>query len=422
MTNPLSNVSTQQNNPQGANARTSVWKNAPFLVLLGAGAIMALGNKIYELALPLILYQLTQSPVMMSTLRAIEFLPNLLLAMFIGVIVDRVHKKRFSLIAIAIQVVVLALLYGSLESGHSPAYLFYVSAFVLMTFGYAYNNARVALVKYSLAQDMLTSANASYNFVTTLIGIAGPAMTGLLLMLPNMNTSLLITAIAFGLSFLILLAIPSAEQQKTTTAPRRFWAEFREGWVELLSNRPLLMMTVVVVFLNSASGMVDTTLIFFAKDELHLTNAQLGVVLAAAGIGGLIGSLLIGKLRMHFTVGRLVTLSCLCVGLTNILFFVTHSMAMLAVGLLLYGLFETISTVCIWTFRQETTPHRLIGRVSGITGSLFKLGMPFAIIGSGWVSELWNPRVVFLIALLLNALLFLGCLASPLWKSKQTNG
>lgn len=76
-----------------AQPEISIWRSPAFMILLGAGAVMALGNKIYELALPLILYDLTKSSVVMSTMRGIEYLPNLLLAMFIGVLVDRVHKK-----------------------------------------------------------------------------------------------------------------------------------------------------------------------------------------------------------------------------------------------------------------------------------------------------------------------------------------
>lgn len=83
-------------------------------------------------------------------MRGIEFLPNLLLAMFIGVIVDRVHKKRWSLTAILLQIVILAVLYLAIENGYQAAPMFYVAGFMLMTFGYAYSNARVAMVKHSL--------------------------------------------------------------------------------------------------------------------------------------------------------------------------------------------------------------------------------------------------------------------------------
>ncbi|UQZ36673.1 MFS transporter [Paenibacillus sp. PK3_47] len=401
----------------------SVWRSPAFMILLVAGAVMALGNKIYELALPLILYDLTRSSIVMSTMRGIEFLPNLLLAMFIGVLVDRVHKKRWSLTAIAVQIVILTGLYISVENGSKSVVLFYIAGFLLMTFGYAYSNARVAMVKHSLPASMLTSANASYNFVTTFVGIAGPLLSGILLMLPDIHVALLLTAIAFVFAFVILAFIKTDEEVKPRTAmPAGFWKELHAGWTELRTNRLLWCMTVAVVFLNSTSGMVDTTIIFFAKDVLNLDNAQLGIVFSAAGIGGLAGSILIGRLRRYLAVGQLITLSSLCVGLTSIIFYLTNSAYILALGLFLYGCFETISTVSIWTFRQETTPYQLIGRVSGITGSIFKLGMPFAIMASGWISEFISPRLVFLITLAGNLLIFIGCMASPLWRARGLRG
>ncbi|MWV42922.1 MFS transporter [Paenibacillus sp. HJL G12] len=397
----------------GSLQKKSVLRNKSFLILLVTGGVMALGNKIYELALPLILYDLTKSSVIMSTMRGIEFLPNLFLAMFIGVLVDRSHKKTWSLVSILMQVVVLLVLYVSLEMGYSSAPLFYIAGFLLMTFGYAYSNARVAMVKQSLPGEMLTSANVSYNFAVTLIGILGPALSGLLLILPNMHVALLLTAIAFMLAWITLTGVKT-EETHVKDSGKDFWRELHEGWRELRSNRLLSTITVVVIFLNSSAGMIDATLIFYAKDSLKLTNAQLGLVLSAAGIGGLAGSMLIGLLRRYYKVGQIISWTVLGLGLTSVIFYFSHTIWMLFGGLLLYGVFETINTVSIWTFRQESTPHDLIGRVSGITGSLFKLGLPFAIMASGWIVKLASPQLVFLIAFGINMLIFGGCMMSSL--------
>ncbi|MEC0370247.1 MFS transporter [Paenibacillus chibensis] len=396
----------------------SALRNGGFLILLVTGGIMAMGNKIYELALPLILYDMTQSSVVMSTMRGIEFLPNLLLAMFIGVWVDRANKKKWSLIAIGMQAVILFVLYFSLSRGYASTPLFYGAGFLLMTFGYAYSNARVAMVKHSLPAPLLTSANASYNFVVTFVGILGPALSGMLLMLPNMHTALLLTASAFLVAWITLSALRSQEESPVHMRSG-FWKELRDGWQELRSNRLLLTITIVVVFLNSSAGMVDTTLIFFAKDALAFSNAQLGLVLSAAGLGGLVGSLLIGLLKRRFTVGQLISWTVLGLGLCSVLFSLSRTGWMLFLGLFLLGVLETVNTVSIWTFRQESTPHHLIGRVSGITGSLFKLGLPFAIMAAGWMTKLSSPQTVFWIAAGMNLVIFAGCLLSPM-RTKRT--
>ncbi|PWW43314.1 MULTISPECIES: MFS transporter [Paenibacillus] len=397
----------------------SVWRNPSFIILFAASGIIALGNQIYELALPLILYELTKSPVAMSTMRGIEFLPNLFLAMFIGVLMDRVHKKWWSIGSIVLQVILLLALFLSFQYGQPSIYVLYGCGFILMTLSYAFRNASAGMVKQSVPTPLLTSANAALGFTTTLITIMGAALSGMLLMLSNLYTGLLITAILLAISCIILLPLHSAPVSRGTS-PQGFWVDFKEGWIELRRNHMLLVISITVIFLNATSGMVDATVIFYAKDTLQLRNLELGLVLSAAGVGGLIGSLVVSSLRRKYSAGVLIVVTTLLQGFAFLILGLFHSTYGLAVGLFLSGIFQTISTICIWTFRQESTPHHMIGRISGITGSLFKLGMPLAIWGSGWISELSNPALVFGIAAAANVIIFICCRYSVLWDRKGT--
>ncbi|MGU3471753.1 hypothetical protein ACLBWT_11440 [Paenibacillus sp. D51F] len=72
--------------------------------------------------------------------------------------------------------------------------------------------------------------------------------------------------------------------------------ELAEAWREL-RNRALWQLTLLFVFMNAASGMVDATVIFTAKDRLCLSSGMLGLVLSAAGAGGLAGRLLMPPLK-----------------------------------------------------------------------------------------------------------------------------
>lgn len=395
--------------------RQTIWRNANFVILLISGAVISFGSKIYELALPLILYHYTASPIVMSTMRGIEFLPNFALAMFIGVLVDRANKKKWSLWTILLQIGLLLLLFFSIEAGNVSLNMFYICGFLLMTFNYAFFNARMSIVKQSLPTEYLTSANAAFNFITTFISIMGPALTGLILMFSSLHTGLLLTALAMIFSFVILLFL-KVQEEPQLIKNQGFWIEFKEGWKELYKNKILWVVTMAVVFLNSTSGMVDATIIFFAKDILKLNDGELGILLSSIGFGGLVGSLIVGYVRSKWSTGKIIVVTTLLLGFTYFLLFICDSIIMIGLALALYGLFSTISAVSIWTFRQETTPQHLIGRISGITGSLFKLGMPFAIFASGWISELASPSIVFLFACIGNIGIFIVCRASLLWK------
>nr|WP_281378727.1 MFS transporter [Paenibacillus phyllosphaerae] len=175
-------------------------------------------------------------------------------------------------------------------------------------------------------------------------------------------------------------------------------------------------MTLFVVFLNATTGMVDTTVIYYAKDSLRLGNGELGLALSAAGSGGLLGSFMISPLRRRYRLGVILTVTTLLTGIAYLLMIAGRHPVTLAAGLFLEGLLGAISTVCVWTYRQETTPHRLIGRINGITGSAFKLAMPAAIFAAGWMSQLAQSEWVFIAAAFANVILFLVCRFGNLWR------
>lgn len=393
----------------------SIWRNRPFLILFSTSALVGAGAKVYELTLPLMLYELTQSPITMATMRTIEFLPNLLLAMFIGVWVDRFSKKRWSQWMVLGQMLLLFMLYAMVETGAADVIHFYIAGFLLMTFNYGFHNARMSIIKEVVPKELLTSANARFSFMYTLIEIMGPAISGFILLFASLHNGFLLTGIAY---LFALCAISFLEKKETSVPSDRtsFWIEFAAGWRELFRNRPLWHMTLLVIFLNATSGMFDAMLIFFAKDHLQLNNSQLGLALSVVGAGGLVGSSLVAYLRKRVPTGRLLGATILLLGVSYSLMVLPPNIWIMCLALFLIGMIGTIENICIWTFRQETTPLNLMGRITGITGSIFKLGMVFSIYLSGWVTAWMGPEIVFTAAAIGNLIIFLVYRQLALWR------
>jgi len=75
-------------------AHTSpLWRNRDYVLMVAAGTISAIGTKISQIALPLLVLGLTQSPVWAGLLGAAQLLPYLLISLPAGVWVDRVNRK-----------------------------------------------------------------------------------------------------------------------------------------------------------------------------------------------------------------------------------------------------------------------------------------------------------------------------------------
>jgi sugar phosphate permease len=110
--------------------------------------------------------------------------------------------------------------------------------------------------------------------------------------------------------------------------------------------------------------------------------------------------------------GKALALTVLALAPVYALIPLNASVPVVALALFLFGFVTTVQNILIWSYRHETTPAPLIGRVSGITGSIFKLGMPFALFGSGYLTSLTGASTVFVTCAVVQVLVLLPFLFS----------
>lgn len=170
----------------------------------------------------------------------------------------------------------------------------------------------------------------------------------------------------------------------------------KEGWVSLKANRPLWLITWMVVVVNTTSGIFDIQAIYAAKAVYRMNSAEVGIMASLAGLSALMGSIVAPYIRRSFGMGRTLLVSALLEGFCFLLPVALTTIWGLYLGLALAGFFGVIANICIWSYRQESTDTELIGRVAGITGSLFKLGLPFGLVASGYAVTWLGVMPVFL--------------------------
>ncbi|WP_052947702.1 MFS transporter [Aneurinibacillus tyrosinisolvens] len=350
----------------------SIWRSKTFTMLLMSSFLLTVGNKIYEIVLPLIMYEITHSSVSMASMRTAELLPNLLFAVFIGVFVDRVNKKKWVLWMVGAQAVLLFALAYLFKTNNQALYLYYIAGFLLMTFNYGYFNAQVSLTKLSVPPSHLTSANAKFTFVETFVSVMGPALSGMIFLLADLSDGVLITAICYLLCLLFMFQL-SVEESKAEKTKGHFWRDIQEGWITFKTNDLLWMVTIFVVFLNCTMTVVSTTIVFYAKDVLHLSSSLLAAVLSISGVGGLLGSLLINWLRPRIGLGKIFGMSAFLNGSAYIGLYFCTNLAVLSVSLFIIGFALSIHSTAVYTLRHEQTPGHLMGRIGGITGTIFRV-------------------------------------------------
>ena len=389
----------------------TLWRNVGFRRLFASSACFALGVQIYQLALPLAFYELTRSAGIMTGLRAVELLPNLLLAMFIGVWVDRVDRARWARRAMAGMVVLMGAQSLLLPRADSLVVPFFAAAFALMTLNYVHGICRMGLVKEMLPPALLLPATGQLSTVTQVAAIAGPALAGMLVAWrPDACLWASMGALLSAAMLLRGLDLPS--RPLSTGA---FWPAYREGWRVLRANRPLWHVAWIIVATNGSAGVVEVLFLFRARDQLQFSPALLGAMLAFAAAGGIAAGMLSGAMRRRVGLGRLLTAAMAFEAASIAVLATGGSATMLVAGLALNSFAQVAGNVCVWGYRQESTASEHIGRVSGVTGSLFKLGMPLALVVSGQLAAQQSLTALLAVCAGVHVLAALGVRCSAMY-------
>ena len=261
-------------------------------VVAGAILVSAVGDWVALVALALQAKELSGDGMGGGIAIAAIFIclwaPVVLLAGYVGLLVDRVETRSLLLVVSAGQAVVavgLALL-------HSQALLYALAALLGVGIAVA-QAAEFALIPVVAGGRPLQKANGTVETARALGFTLGPLCGGLLVAAGGITAAMLVDAASFvvvGLAALSLsvrrVGSPEAEDE-----PRRA----RDG-IGFLFADPVVALMVVVVFVSllfmSASIPAD---LVYVEDILGVENIGFGVVLTAWTVGMLIGSNVVGR-------------------------------------------------------------------------------------------------------------------------------
>lgn len=377
-----------------ATRQGSIWRNRAFQILFTSTLFVAFSAQIYNLAMPLLVFELTQSSEIMGWMRAVEFLPNLLLALFIGVWVDRVNKKRWSQVMLCGQAVMVLISYAAVELMDNPLWVLFPCAFIMMACNYGYHNARMSMMKSALAKDTQNTAIARMSSLNSFMETVGPVLSGALMLMSAIHN------VFIGVGVMLLIAywqLDKLNYQSTTQANQQsVFSAIKEGWHILRAEQNMWRITLAVMVINTTGAMFWIQAIYYAKAELALNAVEVSYLIAASGIGGLVGSFSADKVRQKWGLGWLLIVSIALEAVGFVIPLLLPGVVSLALSFFWISAIGLYSSICIWSYRQEAFDESCLGRVTGLTGSLFKLLMPIGLAASGYITSAVGVEPLFI--------------------------
>ncbi|MGM7683470.1 MFS transporter [Cytobacillus sp. Hm23] len=392
---------------QQRSAQLTLWRNKNFLLIWFGSMISNFGMQMYIITIPLLIYDISQSALAMSTMRAIEFFPNIFIGMIVGVFVDRFNRKKMMAWTSFIQVasmtgIILLLLTDQLAIWH-----LYILGFILSSAGYTFGNANHSVLPQIVTKEQLTSANAQMSFVNTFIQMIGPGLAGAALLVFSYTSTLMVYMVCLFILHICVQLISLPADNHATKQHNSMLRDIKEGIDELFFNKTLLTPTITILFVNFAASLVTGVLIFYVKDQLGATSAQVGLMFSISAIGGLLGAAIINHIRKQFGRGNIFTFCLLIDACAMGVLIVAPTWWAIGISLAIRTFAITMSNIVYFTIRQEFTPNHLLGRVSGTSSMLMKLTLPLGLFIAGLWAEWFSVRILFVFSTLIILIMFI---------------
>ncbi len=293
----------------------------------------------------------------------------------------------------------------------APALFVYVFAGLAAAVGTAFRPAQVALLpQLARTPQELTMANVVATTIEGLGMFAGPALAGLVLAVSGLEATLVVMAVAFLWSALLVLPIketpPIAGAAGHLSRREFLFAGFGVTW----RTPELRLLTGVLSGQALTAGCINVLVVVTALGLLELGEGGVGLLDAAVGLGALLGALVIVPLvgRARLTAPLLV--GALLWGLPLVAIAAWPNVGVAIAALVLVGIGNTLVDVAGFTLLQRIAPEDVLARVFGVVETIFYLAIGVGSVltpllvetaGTRWtlaIVGLFLPVVVVLLA------------------------
>jgi MFS family permease len=326
------------------------------------------GDQITLIALPLTaVLALHASAAEMGYLTAAGIAPALFFSLHAGAWLDRRGRRRQAMMvtvfgrAALIATIPVAYWLGVLGFAQ-----LYVVAFVIGTLSTLFFIAYTTLFVSLVPRERYLEANSALNGSRAFSYVGGPSIGGLLVQAFSAPGALIADAFSFLFSGFMLGSISPVEPPTEEAERGHVKAGLRYLWRSPVIRASLLA-TATINFFNFIFWAL---FILYATKTLGVRPTALGLVLGAASIGGLIGSILTGRISRRLGVGPAFVLSCVLFPAPLVLVPLAHGpywavLLLLFTAEFLSGFGVMILDIVGGSIKTALIPDRLRARVAG---------------------------------------------------------
>ena len=375
-----------------------------------ASAISNLGDGINFVAMPRLAFSLTDDERLLSLTTFAIFLPWLLLALPVGVIVDRADRQLLMVVSSLIRVALFAVIAFAAVVDQLSMWTLLGLLVIVGACEVVFDSSAQAFLPMVVEPSNLARANGLLFAAEVVAGSIAGLSVGALLFDVTPGLPFAVNAVSFAIAALVILTI------RTTRVPpinleepldERFGASMR--W--LLEHR--LLRTLALLFTVTNLGLMFGQGIFvkYSVVELGLSGTEFGLLLAITAMGAATGGLFGHRVIAAIGLKRAVLVPYLVFGVAQVVIGIAPPAWIVGIAGFVLGAGITVWNVVTVTIRQRLIPSDRFGRVNSAYRWLGAAASAIGVTIGGFVAYATNLRAPFLIGggiTLVAALLFGG--------------
>ena len=358
--------------------------------------ISLIGTWMQMVAQSWLVLKLTNSSLMLGVVSFASFMPIVLVALFAGVVVDHVDRRRLIIGAQTLLMISAFVLAGLTWAG--VVKVEYVIALAALN-GFVSSfdmPGRQAFVVEMVGREDLPNAISLNSMIFNGARMIGPAIAGMSLAVIGIAGCFLLNGISYlaVIWSLLEMRLPRRERREFGATMMR---QVRLGLAYVWRHRPTFWLLVLVA-LNMGIGMQYSVLIpVFARDLLHVGAHGYGFLMAAQGLGAVISAIVMNMrstapktLRQNLLFG----IFCMAIATAGFGLSTWMSLSLLAQIFIGVGLMNHMVTTN--TLLQMFVSDELRGRVMSIYTLSFIGTAPIGSLSVGYIGEHFSPRAAVL--------------------------
>ncbi|RMG92287.1 MAG: MFS transporter [Chloroflexi bacterium] len=415
-------------------SRRQVLSSRNFRALWLSQAISTFGDKFTEIAIPILIYNITGSPIQLGFAFILQTVSAVIFGLIAGVLSDRWDRRHTMIgsdLIRAVMILALPIIVLMPLSLTVKLVLVYSLSFLMAAVKQFFLPAKIALIPETVTKEQLVAANSLDQATMTLMMFFGAGAAGAVIDWWGVQTAFFIDGGTFLLSA-FFVALINLEKSRTSPPASTKRETLKDGILEGLGfvwQTPILKGTLLLsVLAPLAIGAMQPLLLLFARETIQAGNFGYGLLEASFGLGLSLGVMLIGKMASSMQRGRLLTGGVIGMGIGQIIAVAlpltmlrlpgVNSWWLLGVTFPFFVLGAAANGAVLLGLRtivQENSPRHMIGRVFNVLNMLSSVAITLGASTAG-LAKIWDAG---LLLLMWGVFLTIVGLWASMWKSMQ---